>query len=156
LLAYSGGMELMPLAKLKNITNHINKHDEVGHPSLSYDVKFNELISNVVDGGAIAYNEYVQQFTSIYTFLPIFRSRIGNDLLLSSSDTIYKWNGKLTSDPNTSLLFGEPAKPKVQYVVNKANAYNKVFDITTFGGKFYGGEDAGIDNLTFKFNTPLK
>ena len=156
LLAYSGGMELMPLAKLKNITNHINKHNEVSHPSLSYDVKFNELISNVVDGGAIAYNEYVQQFTSIYTFLPIFRSRIGNDLLLSSSDTIYKWNGKLTSDPNTSLLFGQPAKPKVQYVVNKANAYNKVFDITTFGGRFYGGEDAGIDNLTFKFDTPLK
>lgn len=155
LLAYSGGMELAPLAKIKNVTNHINNHDEVEHPSLSYDVKFNELISNVVDGGSIIYNEHVQQFTSIYTFLPIFRARVNNTLYLTGDSTIYKWNREVPLETGATL-FEEPAKPKVQYVVNKANAYNKVFDITTFGGRFYGGENAGVDNLTFKFSTPLK
>lgn len=155
LLAYSGGMELAPLAKIKNVTNHINNHNEVEHPSLSYDVKFNELISNVVDGGSIIYNEHVQQFTSIYTFLPIFRARVNNTLYLTGDNTIYKWNREVPLETGATL-FGEPAKPKVQYVVNKSNAYNKVFDITTFGGRFYGGENAGVDNLTFKFDTPLK
>jgi len=30
-----------------------------------------------------------------------------------------------------------------------------VFDISTFGGRIYGG-DEGLDNLTFTFDTPLK
>jgi len=30
----------------------------------------------------------------------------------------------------------------------------KVFDIQTFGGRFYGGDD--ISDLQFKYNTPLK
>jgi hypothetical protein len=40
-------------------------------------------------------------------------------------------------------------------VINNQNVYVKVFDISTFGGRFYGG-DEGINNLTFTFKTPLK
>jgi hypothetical protein len=44
--------------------------------------------------------------------------------------------------------------PLVRCVVNKESSNNKVFDISTFGGRFYGGDN--LDNLTFTFNTPLK
>lgn len=164
ILAYSGGTELVPLVKVKNLTNYINNNNEVSNPSLSYDVKYNELMSNVVNGGTLTYNEQVQQFTSIYTFSPIFRAVVGNTLYLTSEDTIYRWNN--SEDPTKAVLFDNVgytnAKPKIQYVVNKANTYNKVFDITTFGGRFYGGgaeaiqANDALDNLTFKFDTPLK
>lgn len=152
ILAYAGGMELVPLAKVKNVTNYINQNDEISHPSLSYDIKFNELISSVVNNHSIVYNEQVQQFTSTYTFNPVYRAMINNKLLLTNSDTIYKWND---GNNDYSTLFGVSAKPLLQYVVNAQNPYVKVFDISTFGGRFYGG-DEGIDNLTFTFKTPLK
>lgn len=158
ILGYSGGMELVPLAKVKNCSNYINKYNEMAHPSLSYDPKFNELISNVVNKGSIVYNENVQQFTSVYTFHPIFRAITQDVLHLTSMNNIYQWNRQ--EDETVSVLFEESyytdAKPKVQYVVNKGNGYNKVFDITTFGGRFYGGDEGGVDKLTFKFDTPLK
>lgn len=158
ILAYAGGMELTPLTKIKNVQNYINSYSEVDRPSLSYDLKYNELISNAVNKHSIIYNEQVQQFTSLYTFSPIFRVVINNDLLLSPFRKIYKWN----SSGQQSTLFGINAVPKLKYVVNKQPIYNKVFDITTFGGRFYGGgaEDIkpndALDNLTFKFSTPLK
>jgi hypothetical protein len=51
-------------------------------------------------------------------------------------------------------LFGSPAKPKVQYVVNAEAMTPKVFDIQTFGGRFYGGDY--LNDLVFNYNTPLK
>jgi hypothetical protein len=52
------------------------------------------------------------------------------------------------------MLFDKAARPLLKYVVNKMNVYNKTFDITTFGGRFYGGDN--INSLTFTFDTPLK
>ena len=152
ILGYAGGMELAPLAKIKNVTNYINDNDEIEHPSLSYDIKFNELMSSVVDNNTLSYNEQVQQFTSTYTFNPIYRTTINNELLLTDNNTIYKWND---GNGEVSTLFGSAAHPLVQYVVNNQNIYVKVFDISTFGGRFYGG-DEGVNNLTFTFKTPLK
>ena len=152
ILAYAGGQELVPMTKIKNVINYINSYDEKNRPSLSYDVKFNELISNVVDKDSIVYNEQIQQFTSIYTFNPIFRVAIDNNLLLSPQKSLYKWNDNLGS----SLLFESIALPLVKYVVNKESSNNKVFDISTFGGRFYGGNKRGLDKLTFDFYTPLK
>lgn len=157
ILAYGGGSEIVPLAKIKNCSNYINSYNEIEHPSLSYDNTFNEVIYSVVNNGSLVYNEQVQQFTSIYTFNPVYRAITNNVLHLTSDCNIYQWNKQ--DDPTESVLFNHDgfvnAKPKVQYVVNKANGYNKVFDITTFGGRFYGG-DSGLSNLTFKFDTPLK
>ena len=150
ILAYAGGTELLPLTKVKDAQNYINSYDEVEHPSLTYDIKFNELISSVVNNGSLIYNEQVKQFTSIYTFNPIFRASVNNDLLLSAEKEIYKWNNH--SDEST--LFDAAALPLLRYVTNNNSTYTKVFDITTFGGRFYGGDD--LSNLTFTFDTPLK
>lgn len=160
ILAYAGGTELVPLAKIKNCSNYINSHFENAHPSLSYDNQFNEVISSVVTKGSIVYNENVQQFTSIYTFNPVFRAIANQKLYLSSNDVIYAWNKTPNPSDQESKLFDNlgytNALPKLQYVVNKGNSYNKVFDIVTFGGRFYGGDDSDINNLTFQFDTPLK
>ena len=150
ILAYAGGQEVMPMTKIKNVTNYINSYDEKPRPSMSYDIKFNELISNVVNKNSIIYNEQVQQFTSIYTFNPIFRVIINNNLLLSAQKSIYRWNNK----SDNSTLFDASAMPLVRYVVNKESSNNKVFDISTFGGRFYGGDN--LNSITFIFDTPLK
>ena len=47
-------------------------------------------------------------------------------------------------------------KPKLKYIVNKDPIYNKVFDVQTFGGRFYGGDDEDLVNLNFDYKTPLK
>lgn len=158
IIAYGGEMGLIPLAKVKNCSNYINTYQELDHPTLIHDVKYDEIISSVVNNGSIVYNEQIQQFTSIYTFNPLFRA-ITNDILhISSIDNIYKWNESFIE--GQSNLFDDEdyknATPKVQYVINKGNIYNKVFDITTFGGRFYGGDNEDLNNLTFKFDTPLK
>ena len=57
IVSYSGGMQLTPLAKVKNVVSYINKYNSVSHPSLSYDKKFNELIASVVNNGSVVYNE---------------------------------------------------------------------------------------------------
>jgi len=103
-------MELVPLTKIKNVTNYINGNNEIEHPSLSYDIKFNELMSSVVDNNTLIYNEQVQQFTSTYTFNPIYRTIINNELLLTNNDTVYKWNG---GNGEVSTLFGSAAHPLV-------------------------------------------
>lgn len=152
ILAYSGGTQLASLVKMKSCTNYINKYDEVNNPCLSYDAKFNELISSVVDKGSVVYNEQVQQFTSIYTFNPIYRTVIEDKLYLADNYDIYNWN----NDATESTLFGLNANPMIDYVVNTQNTHVKVFDISTFGGRFYGGDRDGINKLTFTFDTPLK
>lgn len=151
IMAYSGGMTCIPLAKTKNLSNYISANNGLQHPSLSYDKKYNELISNVVTDGALIYNEQMQQFTSIYTFYPQYRCNINDKLLLSNHQNIYKWN---ESSEEYTTLFGKDATPRIKYIVNNANTYTKVFDICTFGGRFYGGDD--LSNITFTFDTPLK
>lgn len=150
ILAYAGGQDLIPMTKIKNVTNYINSYNEVYKPSLSYDVKFNELISNVVDKYPIIYNEQIQHFTSVYTFDPVYRTTVNDDLLLSPQKLIYRWN----NESEDSTLFDMRATPLIRYIINKESSNNKTFDISTFGGRFYGGDN--LDNLTFTFNTPLK
>jgi hypothetical protein len=43
-------------------------------------------------------------------------------------------------------LFGVDAKPLLQYVVNSEAIMPKVFDIQTFGGRFYGGSNVLSQN----------
>ena len=151
ILAYAGGTELVPLTKIKAVSSYINTIDSINHPSLSYDRKFNELISSVVDDGAIVYNEHTQNFTSIYTFNPTYRATINDRLYYNDGNGIYR---TAVDKKQESTLFGNAAKPRVLYVVNQNAQYPKVFDIATFGGRFYGGDD--LSNIKFDFYTPLK
>lgn len=141
ILAYSGGMELVPLTKVKGLTNYINERTESSHPMLAYDSRYDELLAQVVNkdnvGETLVYNEQIQGFQSVYTFNPLYRTNIGNQLFLSDNKKIYIQNKQ--DNENYSLLFGNPAFPKVRVVVNKNNTYNKTFDNVTFGGRMYKG-----------------
>lgn len=152
ILAYAGGQQLASLVKMKQCTNYVNQYNEMNDPCLSYDTKYNELISSVVNCGSIVYNEQVGQFTSIYTFNPVRKTKINDRLYLSDAHDIYTWN----NDANNSILFNTAAYPLIKYVTNSQSQYVKVFDIATFGGRFYGGNKDGLNNITFTFNTPLK
>lgn len=61
---------------------------------------------------------------------------------------LYEYN---TLD-NGVTLFGEAAMPVLTYIVNKDSTYNKVFDLQTFGGRFYKGDTS---NLNMIYHTPL-
>lgn len=151
LLSYAGGTELSPLTKIKNVRSYINNNDSVQHPSLSYDNKFNELIASVVDDGSIVYNEQTQCFTSVYSFNPTYRAVVNDRLYYNSGNSIYRMS---VQQPQNATWFGSAAKPSIQYVVNNNAQYPKVFDVSTFGGRFYGGDN--LNNITFDFHTPLK
>ena len=175
ILAYSAGMQLTPLAKQKGLTNYINQKSESEHPCLAYDGKYDEVLAQVVKGvnndGAIVFNEQMQQFSSIYTFTPLYRATIGKDLYLANKSAVYKQNDYSTEQ--SAELFDSPAFPKLKYVINPISTINKTFDTVTFGGRFYGGSqlslnnrpmyfahkdhsNAPMENLIFKFTTPLK
>jgi hypothetical protein len=44
ILAYGGGLELIPLTKTKGLTNYINQRTESKHPMLAYDIKYGEIL----------------------------------------------------------------------------------------------------------------
>jgi hypothetical protein len=122
-----------------------------------YDNKNKEVVSSVVEGGSIAYSEQTEAFTSIYTYTPLYHTDVFEDMLSATNYSLHLHN---VQQPSVTL-FGNTNKalPKLQYVVNTEATMPKVFDIQTFGGMFYGGDDnttPGITNLQFKYNTPLK
>ena len=176
ILAYGGGMELVPLTKIKGVTNYINQREESERPILAYDTKYDEILAQVVSDETLVYNEQIQAFSSIYTFMPQYRASIGNDLYLAKENLIYRQNQQ--DEDGYTYLFDKPAFPKVRIVVNKNNIYTKTFDNLTFGGRMYKGSLQTIANwqmervpgeyvkdehlnspmhhLTFTFETPLK
>ena len=182
ILAYSGGMELLPLTKTKGLTNYINEREESEHPMLAYDIKYDEILSQVVKkdntGETLVYNEQIQNFSSVYKYMPLYRANIGNVLYLSNEDSIYIQNQQ--DDEDYSTLFDTPIFPKVRIVVNKNNIYTKTFDNLTFGGRMYKGSfiprfqnwpmervegyyikdkdhiNSPMHHLKFTFETPLK
>lgn len=151
ILSYAGGTELSPLTKIKNVRSYINNNESVQHPSLSYDNKFNEMIASVVNDGSIVYNEQTQCFTSVYSFDPTYRAIVDDRLYYNNNNNIYRMS---IEQPQNATWFGNAANPSIQYVVNSNAQYPKVFDISTFGGRFYGGDN--LNNITFDFYTPLK
>ena len=144
------GEQVIPLSTIKNISNYINSNNEVDKPNLIYDNKYKEILCSVVGDGAISYSEIINAFISVYKFNPLLDTHIFDDTIVTSNNSLYQIN-KQSAD---STLFENPITPLLKYVVNKDSQYNKVYDITTFGGRLYGGDD--LNSLTFKFNTPLK
>ena len=153
ILAFGEGQGIVPLATLKGVKNYINERSESNEPHLFYDNKYKELVSNAVNNESLVYNEQVEAFTSVYKFTPLFSTITEGELLVANKEQLDVYSIKEGLFENSSL-FGEEVYPLLKYVVNNQNTYNKVFDITTFGGRFYGGDD--LSNLTFTFDTPLK
>ena len=178
ILAYGGGMELVPMTKIKGVTNYINQRNEVTHPSLAYDIKYDEVLAHVVEDDTLVYNEQIQAFSSIYTFNPVYKAIVNNKLYLvpDKSSEIYTYNTPQIE--GYSLLFNNPIYPKVRTVVNKNSIYTKTFDNFTFGGRIYKGSlqtmvnwpmqrtdgeyvtgehlNSPMHHLIFTFETPLK
>lgn len=148
ILAY--GETIIPLTTIKGLRNYINQHDEVDKPCMFYDNKNKEMVSSVVEDGSIVYSEQTEAFTSIYTYTPLFHTDVFEDMISATTDQLYLHN----VEQDNVTLFEVEAKPLLQYVVNTEATMPKVFDIQTFGGRFYGGDN--ISDLQFKYNTPLK
>lgn len=164
LLQYTDGYNVTPLISTKQAKNYINNmKDESETPALIYDNKYKELICNLRDEQSLVYSEQLQQFTSIYTFNPAFKWQ-ANTLLYLTKNKLHQYLYNETSQQDGVQLFGEDACPHIEYVVNKDSQYNKVFDIQTFGGRFYGGNTTDplneninpLRKLYFGYKTPLK
>jgi len=154
IISYTDGYNVGLLQRVKNLSNYIHNGTESTTPSVLYDTNNKEVLFNVVNDETLVYNERTQQFTSVYTFSPIYYCELNGRPLITKQweqfSELYKYN----SDNNGKVyLFEEQAKPKIEYVVNKDSMYNKVFDIQTFGGRFYKGDKS---HLNFDYKTPLK
>lgn len=172
IIQYSDGYNINQLQHQKFLDSYVQSKSEFSTPSVFYDKRNKEVIFNVVNGGSIVYNEKIDQFTGIYTFCPVYHCDLisAQILINNSSNDLYKYN---TSSSGGAKLFGVDATPKLKYVINEESLYNKVFDIQTFCGKFYGGStiinnnnlpyylkgehgNSNLSPLTFTYNTPLK
>jgi hypothetical protein len=150
LLQYTG-QNLTPLIKTKGVSNYIeeNKSKLCDKPKLVFDNRYDELVAHVTDD-SLVYNEALGVFISIYK-IAFDAGHVYNDTVrLIKDGNVYNWNVDASNAKygNINLL------PKLNYVANKQNIYNKVFDIATFGGRFYGGDN--LNSLQFAFDTPLK
>lgn len=150
LLQYTG-QNLTPLIKTKGVSNYIeeNKSKLCDKPKLVFDNRYDELVAHVTDD-SLVYNEALGVFISIYK-IAFDAGHVYNDTIrLIKDGNVYNWNVNASNAKygNINLL------PKLNYVANKQNIYNKVFDIATFGGRFYGGDN--LNSLQFAFDTPLK
>jgi hypothetical protein len=134
--------------KLKTVDNYINAgynettsyNGEVSHPAIAHDVRYNEMLFDVVcdkDGnrGTLVYSEVIQQFTSVYN-VPFEHSIAYKDnlYLIHATDALNtklgKWN---VDDPSAVLL------SYIKFVVNPQSLYNNVYDIMQIAGRLYGG-----------------
>ena len=166
ILLYQNKYEVIPLSTVKGITNYINNNNASTIPFATYDNKYKEVLFNVVNNEAVVYNENIQAFTSVYKFNPLFDFIVSGKILLTSNNTIYEYNCQNVDNyVNKSVLFSTQAHPLIQYVVNTQPMYNKVFDIQTMGGRFYGGgydddlherNNQALQNINLIYKTPLK
>ena len=181
IMGYAEGSSIAPLSSLKQIKNQINaKTNGSTLPTLFYDPKTKEVICNINDSnGSIVYNEQIQAFTSIYKYNPEWYCNVDGQIYTATSlkttvkeiiegvDTdvvkhyikVFKEDQHTTDtveeiDYNNAYLYGSAVYPKLKYVVNVNNRYNKVYDIQTFGGRFYGGDN--LSSIKFEYDTPLK
>lgn len=166
ILGYSSGAQLVPLTTVKNVRNYINQYEEQDKPTLLYNPRYNEIIASVVEDkssdakerNSLVYNEKIEAFVGVYRMMPQYRAIIDDTVIITDTQNLYHMD---SDTDGISLLesggsYGcDKALPMLRYVINKDVLYVKVFDVSTFGGRFYGG-DSGINNLTFTFDTPLK
>lgn len=151
IVLYNDGYKVSPLSTTKQVQNYINTGQESDYPTIIYDPKYKEVICNVVDDRALVYSEQIQQFTSQYTFNPVFVWNVYDNLYIIDNyivDRIYRYN----TANDGATLFGFSIYPLIKYIVNAQSQYPKVFDNQSFGGRFYNGDTSLI---TVSYDTPL-
>lgn len=126
----------VPLSKAKQVQNLMNASTLNNEPVVTYDKKFNEILFNVTDIGAVVYSELAQSFTGLYTIPMKTALSFQNDLYFTD-DTMYKWN-------EDSGSLGHSLK----YVVNDNSSYVKTFDNAEFGAKT--NDECNNMKITFK------
>lgn len=152
ILQHGEKYSVSPLANIKNIRNYVNENEENNHPHLAYDNKYNEILCQCVGGDTVVYNETTQQFTSVYTFVPLQNALVENTLYLTDSEGDLYINNKVTG--GRYFLFQTDSYPLLKYVVNHNNTMTKVFDIQIIGGKLYN-DRSDLYNLELSYKTPL-
>ena len=159
ILQYAGEYAATPLSTVKYIKNYLNNGTENDVPHLVYDNNYKEVVCNCVNNESVVYNEFVQQFISVYSFMPVHSVVLNANLYTSDMHAIYLQN---RCSYDNAELFTTDITPYIKYIVNKNNIYNKTFDIQTFGGRFYGGSEqveceedtmSLSQNLTNKYHT---
>ena len=125
-----------PLSKAKQVQNLMNASTLNNEPVVTYDKKFNEILFNVTDIGAIVYSELAQSFTGLYTIPMKTALSFQNDLYFTD-DTLYKWNED-----------GGSLGHSLKYVVNDNSSYVKTFDNAEFGART--NDECNNMKITFK------
>lgn len=125
-----------PLSKAKQVQNLMNASTLNNEPVVTYDKKFNEILFNVTDIGAVVYSELAQSFTGLYTIPMKTALSFQNDLYFTD-DTMYKWNED-----------GGSLGHSLKYIVNDNSSYVKTFDNAEFGAKT--NDECNNMKITFK------
>ena len=127
------------LSKAKQIQNLMNTSTLNNEPVVTYDKKFNEVLFNVTDTGAVVYSEQAQSFTGLYTIPMKAALSFQNDLYFVD-DTLYKWNEE-----------GGSLWHQLKYIVNDNSSYVKTFDNAEFGARM----NDEYNNMKLTFNTKV-
>lgn len=125
-----------PLSKAKQVQNLMNASTLNNEPVVTYDKKFNEILFNVTDIGAVVYSELAQSFTGLYT-IPMKAALSFQSDLYFTNDTMYKWNED-----------GGNLGHSLKYVVNDNSSYVKIFDNAEFGAQT--NDECNNMKITFK------
>lgn len=159
LVCYSSGTQVEDLGLTKNITAYLDSGEENETPLVFYDKKYNEIVNSVVNNESIVYNEYIEQFTSVYKFMPAFYEHLLEHAVITKTvinqDTpIYLYNQFQTDEFGNSeicLFDNKQPYPYIKYVINNISTVNKVFDNQIIGGNLYDNNYYGL--LSFDYTT---
>lgn len=134
--SYKTGSTVLQLSKAASAQSILHKQSDTSKiPSMFFDNKYNEVVSNVIKDGQIAYNEHIQAFTSLYDIkyqeaikMPtrIYLTGISTDKGVNSIN-VSQWNktgeGDIPKNVDGAIL-----DTRLDFVVNKSPLQTKVFD----------------------------
>lgn len=128
---YSDGNRISNLSKTKGVQNILHKNSYTDKwPTMTFDSKNNEVLSNVLKNNTIVYGEYSDVFTSIYDVDFVGACRFANGMYLvgkkDDSYVISQWNCSRDKKPRN--FDGKILNMYVSFVVNKQPVSTKVFD----------------------------
>lgn len=136
LCALSDGVH--KLSKEKSVQTFLNQNRSQKVHDAYYDNKFNEVCISF-DSSVIVYNEYIQNYTSFYTYNPNKHLEFSNFLVYVKDNKLTKYS-QYSANKNTSII---------RFVVNANPLVTKTFD-----NVFFSGQLDDVDMITsVKFST---